>query len=176
MNTPTVDYSPFLPQSYMYGPIDLSFHLLDGWHWSACISSKRNTFDSFPLLDRFPLVSQLKPITWSMDLSGVTTTRQLASRLFPHFQRPLYISGQNTSVWFHISSLSNSAILSFQWVPVMLVSMEISMLIFFHVFCNDPLSFFSAIAKLGRPSIPNGDVTFPHSPTHLNCPIPTVFP
>ena len=38
------------------------------------------------------------------------------------------------------------------------------------------MSLSSAIAKPVTPSLTNSDVTYPHSPTHLNCPVPTVFP
>ena len=38
-----------------------------------------------------------------------------------------------------------------------------------------PLSLSPAIAKPVTPSITNGDVTFPHFPSHLNCTLPTVY-
>ena len=80
------------------------------------------------LLDQLPPVSQLKPISWTSGLSDVTTTRRLAtfSKFFyglpidslRTFKGPL-ISLAKTPLkfWFHISSLFNSAILNFQWVP-----------------------------------------------------------
>ena len=64
----------------------------------------------------------------------------------------------------------------------MLVFLEISMLIFFPKLepscllrwslCFSPQLF----PKLVTPSVTNGDVTFPHSSSHLNGPIPTVSP
>ena len=49
------------------------------------------------------------------------------------------------------------------------------MLILFPAYCDDLLSLSPAIAKPATLSITNGVVTFPHSPCHLSCPVPTVY-
>ena len=70
--------------------------------------------DSFYLLDQLPLVSQLKLIPWSTGLSGVTTTRRLATfsksfyglpiGSFPTFKGPLIsLAKTPLNVWFHVS-------------------------------------------------------------------------
>ena len=73
----------------MYGPIDLSFPSLDGWHRSVCHINQINTFDYFFLLGQSPPVSQLKFIPWSTGLSGVTNTRQLATFSMSFYGLPI---------------------------------------------------------------------------------------
>ena len=63
----------------------------------------------------------------------------------------------------------------------MLVSFEISMPILFPKLEPPWLLRWSLVLLLSyyqnsSPSVANGDVTFPHSPFHLNCPISTVSP
>ena len=79
LNTPRIDYSPFLLQTRMHGPIDLSLSSLDGWCWSKCHIIQMQYLQLFFFVDPLRPVSQLKPILWSTNLSGVTSTRQLAT-------------------------------------------------------------------------------------------------
>ena len=37
LNTPSIDYSPFLFKTCMYGSINLSFSSLEEWHYSVCL-------------------------------------------------------------------------------------------------------------------------------------------
>ena len=80
------------------------------------------------MLDQLPPVSQLKPIPWSTGLSGVTTTGRLATfsksfyglpiGSFVLSKAPLYFwKDPSKMFWFHVSSLSCSAILNFLWIP-----------------------------------------------------------
>ena len=140
-----------------------------------------------------PLVSQLNPISSNTDLTGVTTIRHLPlsvslytdSQLgvFQLSKAPLYLWPRpHYNFWFYISSLSNSAILNFQSVTGhagipenkhadSLLKAGAS-LPTAKVPCPSP----RLLPKLVTPSITNRDVTFPHSSSHLNCPVPTVSP
>ena len=113
----------------------------------------------------------------------------LSVSLFTDFQSALSLLSKASlhlwprplqNVWFHVSSLFDSAILNFQWVfghagipgnadslPKPGTSLATAMV---------PGSSPQLLTKLVTPSVANGDVTFPHSPSHLNCPISTVTP
>ena len=60
----------------------------------------------------------------------------------------------------------------------MLISLEIRMLNLFPKLDTAmvPCPSLQLSPKLVTPSITNGDSTFPHSPSHLNCSVPTVSP
>ena len=123
-----------------------------------------------------------------MDLSGVITTRQLATfnKFFKDSQSALYPYFKTPHIFLAKTPFKNtiSCLLTFQQChfklpvgsPVTLVSLKISILILFPGYCDGPLSLSPAIIKTGILSMTNGDVTFPHSPLNLNCPIPTVDP
>ena len=79
-------------------------------------------------------------------------------------------------------SLSNSVILNFQWVPGHVGTTgkkhadSLPKDKTFLATAMVPCSSTQLLPKLVTSSVTNGDVTFPHSPSHLNCPISTVSP
>ena len=112
------------------------------------------------------------PITDSQSVLSLLS--KAPSHLWP---RPLW------NVWFHVSSLSNSVVLTFQWVqgpsgipgiknadslPKAEASLPSAMV--------RPLCLSPAITKLVTSSITNEDLTFSQFLSHLNCFVPTVYP
>ena len=81
LNTPSIDYSLFLPQTHMYGPIDLSLPSLDRWHWSACHIIQMQYLRFF--FSARPIAFSFTPETHSMEHGLVwrNNTRRLG-----HFQ------------------------------------------------------------------------------------------
>ena len=115
LNTPSIDYSPFLLETRVFGPIDLSLPSLDRWHWSVCHIIHMQRLRLF-FSDR-PIASSFTPETDSLEHGLVlrNNTRQLghfqyvflrtSNQLLPYFQRPPYISGQDP---YKMSSLMSS--------------------------------------------------------------------
>ena len=110
------------------------------------------------------------------------TDSQLA--VFLLSKAPLYLWPKPLkNVWFHVSSLSNSAILNFQFVPgyagipginkhadsLPKAGTSLATAI---VHCSS----LQLLPKFVTYGVTNGDVTFSHFPSHLKCPIPTVSP
>ena len=172
-------------------PIDLSLPSIDGWDWRVCHIIQ--IFDSFSLLDQLAPVSPLKPISWSTGLSSVTTTRRLATFIksfcglpigsFLTFKGPLVALAKTPQKCLvsclltfqqyhfklsvgpgHAGIPGNKHALSVHNAGTSLPTVMVS--------CSSLL----LLPKLVTPSVTNEDVTFPHYPSHLNCPIPTVSP
>ena len=106
------------------------------------ILSKCNIFDSFSLLDQLPPLSQLKPTPWSTSLSGVTTTRRLATFTKSFYVLPIgsfpTFKGLLTSLAKTLLKCLLSGLFTFQQCHfkfpmgfVMLISLDTSMLILF---------------------------------------------
>ena len=100
-------------QARVHGPINLSLPSLDGWHWSVCHTIQmqylRLVFSAGPIASSF--TAETHPT--DTGLSGVTTTGRTALSQLSTI--PLYLWPRPLqTVWFHVFSISNSAILNFQ--------------------------------------------------------------
>ena len=127
LNTPRVNYSTLLLQTRIYGPIELSFTSLDEWHWSVCHSIQMKYLRFFFSAEAIASSFTAETYPWSTDLSGITTTRQLANfskffygfpiGSFPTFKDPVK-SLAKTPLKCLVSFLLTfqQAILNFQWV------------------------------------------------------------
>ena len=68
-----------LLQTRMCGQIDLPLSSLDQWHWSVCRIIQTQNLQLF--FSAGPIASSFRAEThpWSLNLSGVTTTRRIAT-------------------------------------------------------------------------------------------------
>ena len=81
LNTPCIDYSPFLFKTCMYESINLSFSLLDEWHYSVCLIIQMQYLLLF--FSARPMDSSFTPETYFLEHGLVW--RNNARRL-GHFQ------------------------------------------------------------------------------------------
>ena len=81
LNTPSIDYSCFLIQTRMYGPIDLSLPLLDRWHWSVYHIIQMQHLQLF--FSARPIASNFTPETHFLEHGLV---RRNNTRRLGHFQ------------------------------------------------------------------------------------------
>ena len=187
LNTPRIDYSPLLLQTRMYGAIDLSFPSLHGWYWSVYYIIQTQYLQLF--FSAGPIASSFTAKTYPLEHGLVwcnnhkTTCHfqqlplRTPSRLFSYFQKPPYISGQNPSKimsGFMSPHFPTVLFLTSSGSPVMLVSLEISMLILFPACCDGPLSLPSAIAIPRHTQYHKWRRHIFTFVSHLNCPVPTV--
>ena len=143
MKTTTIDYFPSLSQTHIHGPIDLAFPSLDGRHWSVCHIIQMQYLRLF--FSDGSNASSFTADTHSLDHGFVgcnncnTTCHfqyiflRTSNRLFPHFQRPPFISGQDLTKMSGFMS-PHFPTVPFQTSngsPVILVFLEISKLILF---------------------------------------------
>ena len=192
LNKPRIDYSPSFRRVCMGRWICPSLIRLVALE---CLPYNPNTIPStFFLCWPFAFSFQVKPIPWSTGLSAVAITRQLgrfqssffglAIGSFPIFKGPP-TSLTKTPLKSLVSCLFTFQKFQFNLsmgpshsgipenkhadsLPEARAFLPTAMV--------RPLSLSLVIAKPVTSSLTNGDVTFPHFPSHFNCAVPTVYP
>ena len=192
LNTLGIDDSPFLLQTRMNGPIlfSRSVSFLIRQVAQKCMPYNPNAIPSTLFLCwtnclRFTAETHLldhrlvRFNNHKMTCRYLLVPLRIPIRSFPTFKSPLHLWPRPLeNIWFNVFSLPNNTILNFQWVPGYagvpgnthadsLPKAGASLP------CQLQWSFvpLPAIAKTRYTRITNGYVTFPHSPSHFNCPV-----
>ena len=170
----------------------MSLPSLEGWHWSVCHINQMQYLQLFFSAVQLPPVSLLDTHYLEHGLSGVTTTRRLATFSKSFYGLPIgsfpTFKGSFISLAKTPLKCLHSCLLTFHFKchfkPLMVRShtgipgnkhadslpKTESFLATAMVLCSSP----KLLPKLVIPSVTNKDVIFPHSPSHLNRVIITV--